>query len=320
MPGRHALLLAVALVLASAAPASAQRSPEALGKAAARDVVVVTSGARDRLSVAEAGRLRLRILDRAIGRIKIVVVPSGTARAAGGVEDLAKEVAEASGARGATIVVAGGSEAVSTTYDDEAARIAVRTALNGTGSLVGRLRLAIDRVASVDPGAQGDAQAAAGAETPPPGVPDVAGDGDGPIDETLDDVGDTVDGIGDAVRIVIFAIGAVVVLIVLVPLLLMARRAHRDRADREEDLEEQRSIARDELVALGDLVRELDITAQMPGADPSGLDALGRAIDLYGRAERQLRKADSPRRLHRAQTTLRQAREQGELARRRLDA
>jgi hypothetical protein len=315
--GRRTLLLAgaVAAVLVAPSTAAAQGSPEALGAAVARDVVHVAPGARSRLNEAQAGRLRLRIVDRAIGRIKVVVVPGGTARAAGGTARLAKEVAEASGARGATIVVAGGSAALEATYPKSAARAAVRRAMAGSGSLTRRLRAAIDGVARVDPGPQGDEQSEAAAEQPPPSL---GAGADDPFGDTIDDVGDTVEGIGDAVRIVIFVIGAVVVLVIAVPLLLMARRVRRERADLAEDFDDECSAARDELVAVGDLVRELDITAQMPGADPGGLEALGRAVDLYGRAERQLGKADNPRRLHRARVTLGEAREQGELARTRL--
>jgi hypothetical protein len=71
-------------------------------------------------------------------------------------------------------------------------------------------------------------------------------------------------------------------------------------------------------VAVGELVRELDIDAEMPGADAAGKEALGRAIEHYHRADRELAKATNHRRLQRARASLGEARRDAELARRQL--
>jgi hypothetical protein len=87
-----------------------------------------------------------------------------------------------------------------------------------------------------------------------------------------------------------------------------------------EELATDCAAARDELVAIGDLVRELDIDAEMPDAPQAGKDALARALELYKRADRELARATTRRRLQRAQATIAQARGEVERARRDLGA
>jgi hypothetical protein len=77
---------------------------------------------------------------------------------------------------------------------------------------------------------------------------------------------------------------------------LLATSVSRRRRRREEQrqLEELRTAARDDLVALGDDVRDVDLDIEMPGADPRARDELGRGLEAYERAERLLDGARRP--------------------------
>ena len=59
------------------------------------------------------------------------------------------------------------------------------------------------------------------------------------------------------------------------------RRRRRER----EQLAEVKTVARDDLVALGDDIRALDLDEQMPDADPEAKRYYGQAVDAYTRAE-----------------------------------
>jgi hypothetical protein len=304
--GVRAALGAAAALALLAAPAQAADDPAGLAEAVADEVVHVDSAARERVSVVEAGRLRRRIVDRAIGRIKVFVVAPAAARRAGGIAALTNGVAQRLELRGALIGVAGNDVWVVTSYPPQRALAAVREAMGGRAGrrLAPALARAVDGVARVDPGPSADAGVPAGAPptSPPPGD-DVAGD-------FLDDVGDTI-------RTVFFAVGAAIVLVLLIPLVVWGLRARRRRAEGAEDLALDREAARDELVAIGEILRELDVDVEAPG-DPAARDALAKAIDLYDRADRDVAKADIRRRLDRAEISLGKARSAAVIARRRL--
>lgn len=302
MPPARALVpvLAAALVLAGPAAARASDSPADLAAAVTSEVVHVDPRARGRVSVAEAGELRVRIAQRDPGRIKILVVPPVAAERSGGTATLANVIAQRARLRGALILVAGPDVRVSTSYDSGPAVAAVQEAMAGPfrRRIAGDLIAAIDGIARVDPGS------AAGAGGP--GGSDDLG------------FGDFLDDVGHAFKVVLFGVGGVLVLLLLTPLVIYGLRARRRRAEGAEELAARRADAREELVAVGSVLRELDLDAEMPGADPAGREALGAAIELYNRADRALAKATTPRRLERARTTLYAARDQAELARGRL--
>jgi hypothetical protein len=311
---RAAAALAGVVALAAPSPAGASDDPAQLAAAVTRDVVHVDPGARGRLSDVEAGQLRLRIVRRAIGRVRILVVPPATASGAGGVRKLAGEVAEEGRLRGALVVVAGRRAAVATSYDSRAAARAVPGTIGGP--LAPALTEGVDRIARADPGPGDDRGAAAAA--PPPSIPDVPATPDpGDVPDDFG-IGDAVDDVGNAFQLAVFGVGGAVALLVLTPLVLYGLRVRRARREGEEDLEIDCAAARDELIAIGESVRELDIDAEMPGASPAGREALARAVELYGRADRELAKANTRRRLQRAQATLAQARSEADSARSRL--
>ena len=73
----------------------------------------------------------------------------------------------------------------------------------------------------------------------------------------------------------------------------LARRRRR-RREEEAQTEELRENARDDLVALGDDVRALDLDVQMPNADPRAKEELATALQRYEEADRGLREARHP--------------------------
>jgi hypothetical protein len=296
---------AAAAVALAALPAAAGASddPARLAEAVERDVVHVDPRVRERLTAAEASRLRVRIARRDAGRIRVLVVPRVAAARNGGLRRLADDVAVRTGLGGALIAVAGPNAWIATTYDSGPALSAVQRAMQGRSGerLAPGLLRAVDGIAGVDPGPAGDVVAAP--------APAPAGDGG---------VGEVVEDVGNAIRVVVWGIGGAIALAILTPLAVFAVRARRRRAESAEDLEVARQAAREELVAVGEILRELDLDAEMPSADAGGRDALGRAIDLYDRAGRELQRADTHRRLRRAHRTVARAREEAHLARRRL--
>lgn len=306
---RSPLLLALVALAALAPAASASDDPAQLAAAVARDVVHVEPRAAKRVSTAEAGRLRIRIVQRDPGRIKILVVPGMTAERNGGIAKLSNAVFTRAGLRGALMVVAGPQVWITTSYDSGPALTAVQQAIAAHDGkrLAPALLDSVDRLARVDPGPGADE----GANDLPAGLPGVSGDGG---------FGKVIDDIGDAIRTVIFGVGGLIALLLLIPIGISVRRVWRDRSDNAEELELGRTAAREELVRVGELVRELDLDAEMPGADEAGKEALGRAIELYHRVDRDLPKATTSRRLQRARATLAEARQQAELARGRLTA
>src|SRR5205823_5945583 len=90
-------------------------------------------------------------------------------------------------------------------------------------------------------------------------------------------------------------VGAIVVLVLLVGggvLLLTSRR--RARARRAAEFAEVKENARDDLVALGDDIRALDLDVQMPGAPQAAKDDYARAVDAYDRANTIFETAREP--------------------------
>jgi hypothetical protein len=70
-----------------------------------------------------------------------------------------------------------------------------------------------------------------------------------------------------------------------------ARRRRREEAAQVADL---REAARDDLVALGDDVRAIDVDVELEGVDPRAREALGVALERYEQAETALDQARRP--------------------------
>jgi hypothetical protein len=258
---------------------------EALAGSTAREVagelrddpVYVAPGQAGLLTVAQRGRLRLRIVDRDIGRIQIAVVPGASARRAGGLNEYANAVDQAMpGRRGALLVTTGTAFHVVTSHAViQPTLAAVRTAVesNRAKGLDAQLLAAIDGIAEVDPGASADPQA--------PAAPPAAADPPASGDEFLDDV-------GDSVRLgVLIAAAAVALPFVLGALwLLLVWRRRRALAQEREQISSRDT--RDELVAFGEEIRALDLDVDMPGVSQTARDEYERALALYDRANRLL--------------------------------
>jgi hypothetical protein len=82
------------------------------------------------------------------------------------------------------------------------------------------------------------------------------------------------------------------------------RRRKRERAE----LEEVKRVARDDLVALGDDIRALDIDVQMPNADQEAKAHYARAVECYQQAEDALERARRPDDLERVTSLLEEGR------------
>lgn len=291
LEGVRARRLAAAVLLACPAgtPTVAMADVEhAVDVAAAleRDPVYVAPARVERLPDAAVGRLRLRILRKDIGRIKIAVVPGAWAESSGGARAFANAVDAELRARGALLVVADRSAHVVTSHDhaDEAAA-GLRQAFAPGGALEDQLRRAVDELAGADPGPSGDLARPVG-EQEAPGGP-----------SALPDANKIVDTVNDGLRLTFLAIAFAI----LAPILLgMGVAWRRGRRRREEDagiLADTRAAAEAERVALGDDIVDLDAITAMPDVAPEARAAYQRALDAYERSELALARADSPRRL-----------------------
>jgi hypothetical protein len=274
--------LAALACVALAVPAEALAGSTAreVAQALRSDPVYVASQVRGLLSVPERGRLRLRIVRRDIGRIQIAVVPSGSAERAGGLNEFANAVDQAMpGRRGALLVTTGSAFHVITSHAVVNPTLAaVRTAVesNRGKGLDRQLLAAVDGIAEVDPGAEADPAA----PSPSPGVAAPNGD------EFLDDV-------GDSFRLGVLIVAAAIALPFVLGAfgLLVVWRRRRAVAEEREQLTTR--DARDELVALGEEIRALDLDVDMPGVTQGARDEYERALSLYDRAN-QLLAGDDP--------------------------
>lgn len=95
-------------------------------------------------------------------------------------------------------------------------------------------------------------------------------------------------------------------------------RARRRRREQVAQVEALRRIANDDLVALGDDVRAIDLDIEMPGADPKAREDLGVALDRYDRAELALKGARRPEDFAPVSTALEEGRWAMESAKARL--
>lgn len=153
-----ALVAATAALLAAPALAGAASEHAAdIAAALGRDPVYVAPARAEKLPVDAAGRIRLRILRKDIGRVKVAVVPGAWAASSGGARELANAVDAELGARGALLIVADRAAHVVTSHDHaDAAASGVGRAFGRGGSLEDQLRRAVDALAEADPGPSGD--------------------------------------------------------------------------------------------------------------------------------------------------------------------
>ena len=281
--GICALAASTALAAGLLAPsgASAGERADAAARALESDPVYVHPRAVGRLPPADQGRVRIAIAQKAIGRVKIAVVPEGVARQEGGAEGLAKNIDQSLQAPGALIIVAGPAFHVITSHPrSEATVAALRTAVtarNGS-DLAAQLADAVDGIARVDPGPGEDLRG-------PPG--------DSGADVPAPEAEDFLDDIKDAFRLGVLIVAAAVALPFVLVGIYFLFRVRRHAAREEEVLESGEQAARRELVVLGDGIRSLDLDTSMPTADRGGLTAYEQALSSYDQAN-ELLTGDDP--------------------------
>ena len=210
---RLLLLLALAGSLAACWPPSASAAPRTGAELAGvlkDDPVYADPRARPSLTAKQAEGVRLRIAERAPGRIAIAVVSREVAGAAGGVRGLARAIDRDFDVNGALLVIDSDSDSawVVVSYTDtERAVRAVRAAYSGKGSFADHTLEAVDRLAAADPG------------------PDGQGGGPPPVTTTPD----IATGVEDAVKTIFIVVGGLIALPLAILLLVLATRGLRRR-------------------------------------------------------------------------------------------
>jgi hypothetical protein len=255
---RRVLLLAPLLLLLLL-PAQA-RAGELIDRAVEglrSDNVYVDPESDPTLSAAEADALRDRIVEQRAGPMYVVVAPAEIAGEAGG--DPARALGRIGEAvdRGATYVIVAGRtiRALSGVLDRGEAGELAAEAIDGNGGDLSAILLDFtDRVGEARTGGGG-------------------GDGDG-------------DGAGTGGLVLLGLLGAGGAA------LLVGRRRRRARDAAE--FEEAKRNARDDLVALGDDIRALDIDVQMPNVDPEAKADYDHAVARYTEAEDLWERARTP--------------------------
>ena len=277
---------AALLALLAGGSAAASEYSDSLAKKVEREIVYVDPKAKPKVSVGEAGRLRLRILDKAAGRIKIAVVPESRAAREGGTGPLAQAIDREAVFKGALLVVAGESAFAVTSYENSnAAAAAVQRAFEEhKGDRAEQLLASVNGLAKADPGPSADLRAPGGSS--PGGSPDF-GNGDDIFDE-----------VGDAVKITTIIIGISIALPFIAVLLWILLRIRRSRREQEEDWDFAQQGLRNELIALGDDIRALDVDTSMPGVNALALADYEAAVAQYDRANAALERAEENPRLY----------------------
>jgi hypothetical protein len=261
---RRVLLLAPLLLLLLL-PAQA-RAGELIDRAVEglrSDNVYVDPEADPTLSAAEADALRDRIVEQRAGPMYVVVAPAEIAGEAGG--DPARALGRIGEAvdRGATYVIVAGRtiRALSGVLDRGEAGELAAEAIDGNGGDLSAILLDFtDRVGEARTGGGGGGGGGGG-----------DGDGDGA-------------GTGGLVLLGLLGAGGAA--------LLVGRRRRRARDAAE--FEEAKRNARDDLVALGDDIRALDIDVQMPNVDPEAKADYDHAVARYTEAEDLWERARTP--------------------------
>jgi len=271
-------LLATVITASWAANAAAASKARDVAAALRSDPVFVAESQSGLLTAPQRGKLRLRIVDADIGRIKIAVVSPESAERAGGVSALANAIDQAMPGRPGSLLVTTGTgfHVITSHAVVEPTAAAVRAAVESHRSegLDAQLLAAVDGIAEVDPGADADLNA------PPQSSP-----GNPRPDDVSDDI-------GEGFRIGLLIVAAAIALPFLIGAIAFAM-AMRRRRTAVHDLEQiEEGDARDELVALGEGLQELDLDVDMPNASARGREEYERALNLYDRANRLLLKHD----------------------------
>jgi hypothetical protein len=272
---RLAALTVAALVLL-AAPAAAGAYVDAAAAGLRSQHVYVDPGATAIVSEQDAGRLRGSVTE-AGAPIFVAVLPASARQEEGdSTVMLAQAIARKVAQRGAYMVVAGNQWAAGSVGD---------VLPDGRATALGEEAFGAHRDAApeaLEQWVQGVAREAGQAQ---PGGAAQGGQAE-PVAG-----GDTGGGRGGAAGTIL---GVAVVTLLLVGGGALVFGARRRRRERERELAEVKNVAQEDLVALGEDIRALDIDTSMPGADPEAVRHHADAVDAYQRAARILDRAARP--------------------------
>jgi hypothetical protein len=273
-----------AVALPGAAPAS--EYSEEIARKVENDIVYVDRKARPKVSTAEAGQIRLQIVKKAPGRIKIAVLPESKVEDEGGVSGLGAAIARDLEPKGALLVVAGDGRFVLTSYpQSNQAGTAVDEAFNKGGDRGKQLLSAVNGLAAADPGRSADVADGSGGSTSS-GVPD-------DFDDQTDSIFDSVN---DAIRTTTLIIAAFFIIPLLALIIWIALWVRRHRKDTAGDVDFAQEQLRNELIALGDEIRAIEVDTQLDGANPLGVADYEAAVQQYDRANFALERSDQNQR------------------------
>src|SRR5215207_6580092 len=261
------VLVALLAALIAAPAAAAQDAVSEAADALATNPVYVDPSAERALSDEEADALRRRIEERNAGPLYVAVLPATAKNEGGGsAEGVARAIAQRLDRPGTYAVIAGGSFSAGSTNlrgtGDQATAALREHSSDGTSAV---LLDFVDRVGELRAGRSPDSGSGDGG----------SGSGGG---------GSGGSGIGAALLLPLLALGA--------GAMLLSRR--RRRKAEEAELAELKENVRDDLVALGDDIRALDLDVEMPGVDPQAKADYDHSVEAYDRADTLLDRARSP--------------------------
>jgi hypothetical protein len=250
-------VLATAALLPATAGAQGPLTNEA-ARALLESPVYVHPDAEEAITADEEAKLERRIRETGAGPLYIAIVPDAIRDEAGGSSEEALESIARQVSRPATYaIVAGDQFRAGSMVVEDAARLA--TDAFETYADEGVYETLDDFVERV-----GEARANGG-------EPPSEGPGEG--------------GWGGLALLGVIGGGAV---------LFGVSRGRRRRREREEQVGELRETAREDLAALGEDIRALDLDVEMPNVDPKAKEDYVVAVDRYDRAERALDGARDP--------------------------
>lgn len=259
MPRLLFLLVTLALALPTGASATPYYVDQA-GSALRSDPVYVHPDAKPTISGAEADRLRSRIAASGAGPMYIAIVPAGARAEAGGdAADWLRSLAEWLKRRGTYAAVVGGQFRAASNGvlpRGEAARVATEAfEEHSQEGLAPTLLAFVDGVAAARRGETGSSEEESSG--------------------------------GDSFLPILVAVGAGGLGFVLL------RRRRRARQQREA-LTTGKTVAQEDLLALADDIRALDLDVEMPDVDPDAKAHYGRSVEAYERADRAYDTARRP--------------------------
>jgi len=269
------VLSVLAATLAVATPARAQGELSAAAQALRDSPVYVDPDAERALTGDEVSRLRELIAEEDAGPMYVAVLPESARDEAGGDPSAAlREIAGELREPGTYAGVIGDSFRAGAAGVDVPAADLAREALDAHAA-DGTVAVLEDFVRRV-----GKARAGGGAGG------DRGGGGGG------------------------FPVVLLLLLVLPLGLLGLSRRRQRKRAEEQvrAELEEVKQVAREDLVALGDDIRALDLDVQMPDADPEGKQHYNQAVERYSEAEQALDGATRPEHIERVTSALEEGR------------